>query len=117
MWFLAKIVFQIITPLSEKVGQFEEALRLVEAQDQRQAFEKVVRWGRSESTIFTNTRGARIEWHFLAVSELRHVQDLADGMELDSHLTEIEAKEAFIRLQIDKQRWIVGEDSQKNKCP
>jgi hypothetical protein len=105
--YIAKAVFLIETPDQKEPGQFEEVLRLVEADTRRAAFDKAVAWGRLESTEFANMRGERVAWKFVAVSELKRLPELVDGLELDSHLQKVGAEDEFIRLQLDKQREIL----------
>lgn len=101
-WFLAKIVFRIITPQQGSSGQFEEKLRLVQAGSRVDALRKATAWGESENADFVNQSGKKISWQFIAVSELRLLPEIADGLELDSHLEERPEAEEFISLQRDK---------------
>lgn len=103
-WYLAKIVFQIVTPGESVTGQFEEIIRLVRAPNKLAALSKVSAWGERESLEFVNSKGDPIRWEFIAVSELRCLPALKDGIELDSHLQEIPAKDEFITLQRDKHK-------------
>jgi hypothetical protein len=48
-----------------------------------------------------------VAWKFVAVSELKRLPELVDGLELDSHLQKVGAEDEFIRLQLDKQREIL----------
>lgn len=105
--YLAKAVFLIETPSGGEPGQFEEVLRLLVADTKKAAFDKAVEWGRRESTEFSNTRGERIAWKFVAISQLRLLPELTDGLELDSHLQKVGSEDEFIRLQLDKQRGIL----------
>lgn len=101
-WFLAKIIFRITTPEKSELGQFEEKLRLVLAANQGDALQKATAWGENEEAEFINQTGKKIGWEFIAVSELRLLPEIKDGLELDSHLEEIPAAEEFISLQRDK---------------
>jgi len=105
--YIVKAVFLIETPDGKEPGQFEEVLRLVEAETRKAAFEKAVAWGQLESTEFSNMRGERVAWKFVAISELKRLPELIDGLELDSHLQKVGAEDEFIRLQLDKQREIL----------
>lgn len=101
-WFLAKIIFRIVTPLESSLGQFEEKLRLVHASNKADALQKATVWGGNEESEFVNSTGKKIGWEFIAVSELRLIPEIADGIELDSHLEENPAIDEFISLQRDK---------------
>lgn len=107
--YLAKAVFLIETSSGGEPGQFEEVLRLLEADTKKAALEKALEWGQRESTEFSNTRGDRVAWKFVAISQLRLLPELTDGIELDSHLRKVGAEDEFIRLQLDKQRGILAD--------
>lgn len=101
-WYLAKIVFHIITDEDKETGQFEEKLRLVNAAHKQGALQKASALGEQEESEFINSSGQKIRWEFIAVSELRLLPGFTDGIELDSHLEEIPAADEFIALQREK---------------
>lgn len=109
IWFLAKVVFHIITPKGQEQGQFEEVLIIVEARNKVEAFEKAAKRGRSDASEFVNSKGDKIHWEFVAVSQLQLLPEFTDGLMLDSHLEKIGAQEEFISLQLEKQRRILEE--------
>lgn len=105
--YLAKAVFQIVTPEGCERGQFEEVLTLVNAENSKKALHKALDWGQKGSSEFVNRKGVRIIWKFVAISELRLLPELEDGIELDSHIEHVGVEEEFIRLQRDKQGGII----------
>lgn len=101
-WYLAKIVFRIITSGDSSEGLFEEKLRLVSGNHPQEALQNAASWGEREEAEFMNASGKKVTWEFIAVSGLRALPDPAEDIELDSHLVEMPANE-FIALQRDKQ--------------
>ena len=103
-WYLVKLVFQVCLAGNNCSTQFEEKLKLLYATDRQAALHKASTNGEQEETAFVNAKGEAVKWTFIAVSELRLFPDLTDGMELDSHLEEMPAAEAYIALQREKHK-------------
>ena len=97
-WYLAKIIFQIICGEGAHTPQFDEQLRLVEAIDEDQAFEKAQIIGSSEQDTFINTREQFVQWKFINVAELYKLNGLIDGAELYSRIHETENAGDYIML-------------------
>jgi hypothetical protein len=95
-WYLAKIVFKISNE-QEQYAQFDEQLRLLNAEDEFQAYIKANQIGITEEVSFLNEGGHLINWLFVAVPEMRHLGELRDGMELFSRTEETEAEEQYLR--------------------
>lgn len=107
-WYLAKIIFRIITEKENETGLFEAKLRLVQGENRQQALQHATAWGEEEESEFTNAAGQKITWQFIAVSELRIFYGFTDEVELDSHLEEMPAPEEFIALQKDKHKQLLS---------
>lgn len=103
-WYIAKLIFHVCLPDTNCVGQFEEKLRLIHASGQQTALHKASVAGEEEETAFSNASGEKVKWEFIAVSELRILPEITDGMELASHLEEVPAEEEYIALQREKHR-------------
>jgi hypothetical protein len=88
-WFLAKIVFRIICGDGDHAAQFDEQLRLINAYNKQQAFDKAVELGRSEEDSFYNIHRQPVHWEFVNVSELYHMEELLDGAEIYSKIKEV----------------------------
>lgn len=107
-WYLAKIIFRIITREDDEMGLFEEKLRLIQSKDLYEALHCASSWGEKDASEFINDSGQKIAWEFIAVSELCLLPEFTDGIELNSYLYEMPAEE-FISLQKDKQRKLYTE--------
>lgn len=89
-WYLAKIVFQIVCGSGEHTAQFDEQLRLINAHNKQQAFDKAVEFGQSEEDSFYNIHQQPVQWKFVNVSELYRMEELLDGAEIYSKIKEVE---------------------------
>lgn len=101
-WYLAKIVYQIMIANGEYGSQFEEQLRLIQAENGQEALEKAIALGEKEETVFYNYRDQQVYWKFLDVPELQLIQQLNDGMQLYSHIEEPEYAENYLALMQSK---------------
>lgn len=95
-WYLAKIVYRIICGDGNHTPQFDEQLRLVEAEDDMHAFQKARIMGDMEEDNFLNNEYKPVHWKFIDVSELHSLDNLVDGVELYSKICEEENAENYI---------------------
>jgi hypothetical protein len=105
-WYLAKIVYRIICGTGEHKPQFDEQLRLIGAQDPDTAFQKAVELGQEEGRAFLNHQQELVRWHFLNVTELHRLDELVDGAELYSHVTESEDPDHYTLVAHERARRI-----------
>jgi len=96
-WYLAKIVYRIICADGNHMPQFDEQLRLIEAEDDMHAFQKARIMGDREEDNFLNDHKQPVQWKFIDVSELTEIQGLVDGLELHSKICEEENGENYVR--------------------
>lgn len=97
-WYIAKIVYQILVSEGREAAQFEEQLRLIQADNKQKALEKAMAIGEQEESLFYNYRDQPVYWKFLDVPELHLVRQLNDGLQLYSHLEEPEYADAYLAL-------------------
>lgn len=97
-WYLAKIVYRIICGDGNHTAQFDEQLRLITAADEGEAFEKASEIGRAEAETFYNNRQEMVQWQFVNISELYRLQQLLDGAEVYSRITEVDNAEGYINF-------------------
>src|SRR6476646_750748 len=97
-WFLAKIVYQIICGDGDHTPQFDEQLRLVQANHEMEAFEKARSIGEQEQEMFLNQEENLVQWQFINVSELYKISALIDGAELYSRVQETDNAELYIEI-------------------
>ncbi len=87
-WYVAKIVFRIISGDGTHLAQFDEQLRLICALDEHHAFEKATAVGVAHQDRFLNNQSQPVQWQFIAVAEINQLSDLADGTELHYQIHE-----------------------------
>lgn len=96
-WYIAKIVFQIISGEGIHQPQFDEQLRLISADNEKQAFEKARTLGQQNQDRFTNYQKQTVKWEFIDVPELNQLNELTDGTELYYNIHEAQNAELYIR--------------------
>ncbi|EHQ28403.1 DUF4288 domain-containing protein [Mucilaginibacter paludis] len=96
-WYVAKIIFQIVSGEGNHQPQFDEQLRLVKADDEKQALEKACDLGRKNQDRFVNSQQQTVQWHFIDVAELNKLSELADGTELYYNIHEEPDADLYIK--------------------
>jgi len=97
-WYLAKIVFRIISGKGDHKAQFDEQLRLIAAKDRATAFEKAKIIGKNTEESYLNQQKEIVRWKFINVEELYHLHELQDGTEIYSRIQEYEEVENHIHV-------------------
>jgi hypothetical protein len=97
-WYLTKIVYRIICGEGNHTAQFDEQLRLIEAEDETTAFAKASLLGKREEEIFFNQQEKLVQWKFVNVAELYKISALIDGAELYSRIQEADNAELYMDL-------------------
>jgi Domain of unknown function (DUF4288) len=97
-WYLTKIVYRIICGDGRHTAQFDKQLRLINARNKDEAFEKAKKIGESEQECFTNINQQPVQWKFINVAELYKIQELIDGAELYSMIKETGDARSYINL-------------------
>lgn len=87
-WFVAKVVYQIICGPGTHAPQFDEQLRLVNAANIGDAWEKASELGEQGQYAFRNQKQELVKWQFVNVPEVYPLSELKDGMELYSRIEE-----------------------------
>ncbi len=97
-WYLAKIVYRIICGDGDHTPQFDEQLRLIEAEDGLHAFNKAQAMGEREQDSFLNQDRSPVQWKFINVSELHQLDNLTDGAEIYSRIKEEDDADMYIHM-------------------
>jgi hypothetical protein len=95
-WYITKIVFNINA--EQNANQFDEQLRLVNAESKEEAFLKARTIGLREEDTFYNDNMREVKWEFVNVSEIIQVNKLEDGTELYSRIHETEEASQYIHF-------------------
>jgi Domain of unknown function (DUF4288) len=94
-WYLAKIVYRIICGEGQHKPQFDEQLRLINANNEEEAMDKAKSLGLHEQDSFVNQKDQLVQWRFINISELYKLTSLKDGAELYSRIQETEDATAY----------------------
>ena len=97
-WYLIKLIYQIICGDGKHTPQFDEQLRVIQAEDDLHAFQKARQLGHREEDTFLNNNNKPVHWKFIDVIELHPVNILIDGTELYSHIYEQDDAASFTKL-------------------
>ena len=97
-WYLAKLIYRIICGDGFHTPQFDEQLRLISAGDDLHAFQKARLTGHNEEDTFFNEKQKMVQWKFIDVSELTLLDELTDGAEMYSRITELEDATEYLKL-------------------
>jgi len=97
-WYLAKIVYRILCGDGNHTAQFDEQLRLIAAVNAEEAFTKAKVIGENEAETFYNNRQELVQWQFVNVPELHLLQELINGAEVFSRITEVEDAVGYINF-------------------
>ena len=95
-WYIAKIIFQINNGRGSEKSQFDEHIRLIEADHFEEAFLKARILGIQEEAHFLNDHRLLVKWEFVNVAEITPLQELKDGQELYSQIHETEEAGSYI---------------------
>ena len=85
-WFLAKLIYRFQSPADTENIQFDEQLRLIQADDELHAFHKAQRIGEQEQVIADENSIHQVSWYFMDVTELHKLHRMTDGAEVLSQL-------------------------------
>ena len=97
-WYITKIVFRITAEGNAAKSQFDEQLRLINAESSSEAFLKARKIGLNEEATFYNNNMKKIRWEFVNVSEVFPISGLTDGVEVYSRIHETEEASSYINV-------------------
>jgi hypothetical protein len=95
-WYVAKLVFRVISGDGNHQAQFDEQLRLISAGDEKQAFEKASVIGQNNQDSFMNNQHQTVRWQFIDVAEINRLNNLKDGTELYYQIQETPDADLYI---------------------
>jgi hypothetical protein len=98
-WFMVKIVYEIICGEGDHMAQFDEQLRLINAANEKEAFQKANMIGEAEAVCFPNIKSELVQWNFMGVTEILAIADFSHGAEIWSRIRE-EDQADYYRNQI-----------------
>lgn len=100
--YLSKLVFNITIDNNNQTHQFDEQIRLIQANDLESAFLKAKALGKKEEETFVNEKNQQVTWKFIDVTEIYPLQQYKDGEQLYSCTHEIPDGDAYIEYSREK---------------
>lgn len=94
--YLAKLVFNIAIGNENKSSQFDEQVRIIQANSLEEAFLKARTIGKQQEEFFMNNNNELVNWKFIDVTDLYALQEANDGDELYANTHETESVDSFI---------------------
>jgi len=87
-WYIVKLVYQVLSSEGKHTSQFDEQLRIINADDDLHAFQKARLLGHREQDSLVNDLNKPALWKFIDVTELHLLNQMTDGTEVSSHVCE-----------------------------
>ena len=112
-WYLAKIIYRIICGDGIHTPQFDEQLRLIQAEDDFHAFQKARIIGEKEEDNFLNDHSKPVHWKFIDITELHPLNDLIDGAAIYSQIIESNDAIKLIRQINERSKYLHAECLEK----
>ena len=104
--YVAKMVFQIVSGQGNHTPQFDEQLRLIEANSDKEALKKARETGKREEDAFLNAKNETVKWQFIDVIDLLLVKNMNDGAQIYSRIEETPDATHYINAAKQKARTI-----------
>lgn len=100
-WYISKIVFRIV--IDEKpTSQFDEQIRLVEAENMEEAFAKAQQIGLQEQETFLSVNQQECKWIYLGTTHLNLLNALQDGIQFFSLTNDAEEADSYANFVIER---------------
>lgn len=95
-WFVTKLVFRVVTGNGNHTPQFDEQVRLIQAESAQDAFFKARFLGANEQVVFATEELNDVRWEFIDACELYELESFTDGMEIYSRIHETDQADTYI---------------------
>ena len=102
--YLVTLIFQIQTENHKGKAQFDEQVKLVQAETLQAVWTKAALLGKSEEILFENSNQQKVSWTFIAVSDVFSLQHIRDGQPVFTHTHEAESAYHFINQIREKSK-------------
>ena len=83
---------------------------MIEAVDEKEAFQKAQRLGRLDQESFYNINQQLVKWNFIDVCEMYKLSELMDGAELYSRVQEADDAGTYIEMVRHKADYLQGDN-------
>jgi hypothetical protein len=97
-WYLAKIVFRLMSASDSPIAQFDEHLTLIEAIDEEEAILKARIHGIREEAKSLADGSLLAKWEFVNVAEIQFIPRFQNGTELYSRVHETNEAHNYVNF-------------------
>lgn len=97
-WYLVKLVYQVVSGEGAHSPQFDEQLRLIQADELDWAWEKAKVLGQMGVFNFLNENKVEVKWKFIDVVDICEIGEIEDGVQIYSYTEEPEDVLAYLKL-------------------
>jgi len=94
--YLVKLMFNINIDNGNNTSEFDEQIRVVEANSLENAFYKARSLGKKEEETFFDKESKMVSWNFIDVAEVYPLEEVKDGDQLYSNTRKIKDTNSFI---------------------
>jgi|JI9StandDraft_1071089.scaffolds.fasta_scaffold252177_2 hypothetical protein len=95
-WYFVKLVFQIVS--DSGTAQFDEQMRLIQADELAWAVEKASVLGWLEESTFKSSYSKQVTWKFIGVADIHKLTGLEDGTQLCSATVQPDCPKEYLQL-------------------
>lgn len=95
-WYIAKLVYRIAIGNGFNSTQFDEQIRLISSDNEKEAYDKAFDLGTKNEDAFLNATNNLVKWEFIGLSELSFLGELQDGAEICSRIHETAEDRSYI---------------------
>lgn len=109
-WYLAKLVYRIISGDGNHTAQFDVQYRLVRAEEADWALEKAHILGRIGESTFENANRESVRWKFIAVEDVSKIPVLDDGAQLYGQIFELHDPREYVEAARARSQRLLEQD-------
>ncbi|MFD2584293.1 DUF4288 domain-containing protein [Pedobacter vanadiisoli] len=95
-WFAVNCIYQVICGEGKHAPQFNEQIRLIQADGIVLALEKAKLNAVHFNPPFSNCIGDKVVWKFIGIGGILEVEEPADGVEVGSKIVEPKSVEKYL---------------------
>lgn len=100
-WYAVKMIFQI-EDLENTYPQFDEQIRLIDAVNEDLALEMAYQIGMMQHETVITSKNQKLNWKFIAVTEIQHLGEIEHGKEIHYQINEPEELDVYLQIVKEK---------------
>jgi len=101
-WYVTQLIYEICN--SSTATQFDEQIRMINAENRIQAQQKLLALGKSLEEKFENINGKTVTWRLFGTTILEELSEVNDGLKVYSTTHESDHNYSVIKYQIGQKQ-------------